>query len=75
MHEAKTHLSKIIRDVAAGETVLIGRGGEPLAIVSPYQPRHQGKRKPGKLRGQVEILDGFDDVDEQIARSFLGNDD
>ncbi len=69
MHEAKTHLSKIIRDVEAGETVLIGRGGEPLAVLSPY--REESKpRRPGTMRGQITIHEGFDEVDEAIAQLF-----
>ena len=72
MHEAKTHLSKIMREVAAGESVLIGKGGEPLAVLSPYR-KEAGKRKPGSLKGKVEILEGFDEADEEIARLFLGS--
>lgn len=69
MHEAKTHLSKIIRDVEAGETVLIGRGGEPLAVLSPYREAPV-PRRPGRMKGKVTIHEGFDEIDEEIAQLF-----
>lgn len=73
IHEAKTHLSKIIREVASGESVLIGRGGQPMAILSPYTATSP-VRKPGLMKGKVEILDGFDEADAEIAKLFLGED-
>ena len=54
MHEAKTHLSKIIDRVAKGETVLIGKAGEPLAVLSPYRPLRE-PRKAGALKGRIWI--------------------
>jgi prevent-host-death family protein len=70
MHEAKTHLSKIIDRVAKGETVLIGKAGVPLAVLSPYRP-HRVSRKPGSMKGRIWIADDFDTVDETITDEFL----
>ena len=72
MHAAKTHLSKIIDRVAKGETVLIGKAGEPLAVLSPYRPRRE-PRKAGALKGRIWIAEDFDSVDETIARDFMGS--
>ena len=36
IHEAKTHLSRIIERVARGESVIIGKAGKPMAVLSPY---------------------------------------
>jgi len=35
MHEAKTHLSRIVDEVTKGESVIIGKSGKPMAILSP----------------------------------------
>ena len=62
MHEAKTHLSKLLDKVLAGEEVVITRSGEPLVKLVPVQR----KKKPnfGFARGQVEIADDFDEIPE-----------
>jgi prevent-host-death family protein len=69
IHEAKTHLSQIIERVAAGESVIIGKAGKPMAVLSPYASI-QKPRKPGRMKGRIEIAPDFDDADEQIADSF-----
>jgi len=62
VHEAKTHLSKLLDKVLAGEEVVITRSGEPLVKLVPVQR----KKKPnfGFARGQVEIADDFDEIPE-----------
>jgi len=58
VHEAKTHLSRLLRRVSAGEEIVIARGGEPIARLIPVgPPRH---RVLGKDRGRFEIPDDFD---------------
>ena len=61
VHEAKTHLSKLLARVEAGEEVVIARDGKPVAkLVRPDQP--PGKREFGQLRGSVLwISPDFDD--------------
>jgi len=71
MHQAKTHLSRLVELVEAGEDVVIARAGRPVARIIPYRARVQ-ERKPGLWKGQVEILPGFDEMDEEIAREFEG---
>jgi prevent-host-death family protein len=73
IHEAKTHLSKIIERVANGETVLIGKSGKPMAVLSPYRPRLEN-RKAGAMKGKIWISEEFDSIDETITRTFLGDD-
>jgi len=72
IHEAKTHLSQIIERVAAGESVIIGKAGKPMAVLSPYASI-QKPRKPGRMKGKIELAPDFDDVDEQIADLFEGD--
>jgi len=69
IHAAKTHLSRLIERAEKGEETVIARNGRPVARLVPYGDAH-GRRVPGALRGQIRILPGFDDVDEEIAREF-----
>ncbi|MBA2384552.1 MAG: type II toxin-antitoxin system Phd/YefM family antitoxin [Actinobacteria bacterium] len=61
MHEAKTNLSKLVRQVEAGEEVIVSRGGEPVAKIVPYTPPAV-PRRPGRMKGQIKILPGFDEI-------------
>jgi prevent-host-death family protein len=60
MHEAKTHFSKLIAAVEAGEEVIVQRGDDPVARIVPYSPPDPG-RGFGALRGRIWIADDFDD--------------
>lgn len=71
VHEAKTHLSKILERVAHGETVIIGKAGKPVAVLSPYIEA-AGMRKPGAMEGRIRIGDDFDSADKEIIDLFEG---
>ena len=71
IHEAKTHLSQIIERVARGESVIIGKAGKPMAVLSPYKAT-QAPRKPGSMKGKIHVADDFDAVDDLIADLFEG---
>lgn len=59
IHEAKTHLSRLLARVLEGEDVVIAKAGEPVArLVKIERPRH--RRVPGLLRGRIRIADDFD---------------
>lgn len=62
VHEAKTHFSKLLEKVLAGEEVVITRSGEPVVRLVPVQRR----REPhfGWARGTVSMADDFDDIPE-----------
>ena len=53
VHFAKTHLSRLLARVEAGETVVIARGDKPVAKLSPAAPRP--KRRFGRLKGKIRI--------------------
>ena len=59
VHEAKTQLSKLIRRVAAGESIVIARAGKPVAKLVPIEPAP--KRVFGLDRGLFVVPDDFDD--------------
>jgi len=58
VHEAKTHLSKLLEDVAAGEEVVITRRGEEVASLVPV--RRSKTRRLGMDRGLFVVPDDFD---------------
>jgi prevent-host-death family protein len=59
IHEAKTHLSKLLERVSRGERIVIARAGKPVAILQGYRERPD--RVPGLDRGKVVIREDFDD--------------
>lgn len=65
IHEAKTHLSRLLEDVQAGETIVIAKAGKPVAELRPT-PRVDIVF--GSLRGQVWIADDAfsEEVDAEI---------
>lgn len=59
VHEAKTHLSRLLDRAAAGEEVVISKYGKPVArLVAVGKP--SGPRKLGVLKGRIRIAGGFD---------------
>lgn len=58
VHEAKTHLSRLLERVHAGEEIVIAKGGEPYAKLVPLSDR-TAKREPGTLKNAVEIGKAF----------------
>jgi antitoxin (DNA-binding transcriptional repressor) of toxin-antitoxin stability system len=57
VHEAKTHLSRLIADALAGKEVVIARGKVPAVRLVPVEPIQ--KRVPGKYKGMIQIDDSF----------------
>ena len=70
IHEAKTHLSRLIEEVAAGGEVIIARNGKPVARLLPVA-RRSVPRQPGLWRGQVRIGEDFDaPLPAELATAF-----
>jgi prevent-host-death family protein len=59
VHEAKTHLSRLLEAVEAGEEIIIARAGKPVARLAPLEEPRQ-PRRPGALAGQIWIAEDFD---------------
>jgi prevent-host-death family protein len=72
IHEAKTHLSRLIDEVKAGEEVIITRNGKPVARLMPVQKVHS-HRTPGGWKGQVWIADDFDETSEDLIDAFYNS--
>jgi len=60
IHAAKTHLSRLVERVEAGEEITLARAGRPVAKLVPYR-RQAEPRKPGLWEGRVWIAPTFDD--------------
>jgi prevent-host-death family protein len=71
IHEAKTHLSRLVERAAAGEEIVVAKAGRPMAKLVPYE-KPKEPRQLGGWEGRVWIADDFDEVDEEIARLFEG---
>jgi len=69
IHEAKTHLSRLLNRVAAGEEIVISKAGKPIAVLGPL-PKPAGTRVPGRYRGQIVIHPNFDDPIEEFEEYF-----
>jgi prevent-host-death family protein len=69
IHEAKTHLSRLLERVAAGERVVISKAGNPVADLVPHQAVDVAF---GGLRGQLTFDDSSFDVDPEIQEMFYG---
>ncbi|MDE2612738.1 MAG: type II toxin-antitoxin system Phd/YefM family antitoxin [Burkholderiales bacterium] len=59
VHEAKTHLSRLLEQAHAGEEIIVAKAGKPFARLMPLA-EPQGRRQPGRLRG-LQVPDAFFD--------------
>jgi prevent-host-death family protein len=72
IHEAKTHLSSLVEEAAAGEPFIIAKSGRPLAVVHPYTPTPP-RQRTGFLKGRVSVPADFDSMgSREIADMFEG---
>jgi len=69
IHEAKTHLSRLVDRAAAGEEIIIGRAGKPLVKLVPYRPPAEPRRL-GALKGRIRVAPDFDVDDGETSRAF-----
>lgn len=58
LYEAKTQLSSLVDQAAAGEEIIIAKNGKPMAKLVPFHQRPV--RKPGRLKGKVWMSKDFD---------------
>lgn len=73
IHEAKTHLSRLIERAAKGEPVIIAKAGKPLvrmvAIEAPQTPR-----RLGFMAGEIAVPDDFDRMGQDEIEALFGAD-
>ncbi len=71
MHQAKTHLSRLVDRAAAGEEIIIGKAGRPMVRLVPYRAE-RGPRVPGSMQGRITLADDFDETPAWLIESFDG---
>jgi len=59
IHEAKTHLSKLIDEVSKGKEIILAKAGKPLVKLVPLE-QSKPKRIPGFLKGKIKFSADFD---------------
>jgi prevent-host-death family protein len=70
IHEAKTHLSRLLEEAARGEDIVIAKAGKPVARLVPYTDARP-RRRLGALRGKLAASDRFDaPLPDAILDSF-----
>ncbi len=76
IHEAKTHLSRLVEQAASGEEIVIAKAGKPMVKLVPVDAGSKPRRKLGGLEGQFTVPDDFDaPLPDEILALFYGRDD
>jgi prevent-host-death family protein len=76
IHEAKTHLSRLVEEAAKGEPFIIAKAGRPLVKVTSLDaPTGTDVRRIGFMAGELDVPDDFDEMGrKEIERLFTRGD-
>ncbi len=75
IHEAKTHLSRLVEQAAQGEPFVIAKAGKPLVKVTPLDAPVAGQvRRLGFLSGRIAVPDDFDRMGSREIERLFGGD-
>ena len=69
MHEAKTHLSKLVEAAARGEPFVIARAGKPVVKVTMIE--EPPPQRTGFLKGQVDVPEDFDEIGAEAIQALF----
>ena len=70
VHAAKTHLSRLLDEAAAGEDIVIARAGKPVARLIPFTDKPKKRGGFGAGKGTVRISDDFNELPDDLAIAF-----
>ena len=70
MHEAKTHLSRLVDLALGGEEVVIQRSGRPVIRLTAIPPKRPVSEAFGSLRGRIRVADDFDELPDDFLGHF-----
>ncbi len=71
IHAAKTHLSRLVEEVAAGEPFVIAKAGKPMAQVIPISaPKNKLKKRIGFMKGMYTLPDNFEEIDKRLDKEI-----
>jgi antitoxin (DNA-binding transcriptional repressor) of toxin-antitoxin stability system len=72
MHDAKTHLSRYVAELAPGETLILCNRNQPVAEIRPL-PRKRRKPRIGLSKGQYVVPDSFlEPLPDELLKAFGG---
>ena len=74
VHEAKTHFSKLLARVSAGEEIVIAKAGKPVARLMPIGQQEAKKRVPGIDKGKIWMSKDFDFMSDRDLRDWYRGD-
>lgn len=70
IHAAKTHLSSLVEEAAAGEEIILAKAGKPVARLMPLE-KPDFRKSFGMLKGKIRISDDFDaPLPPEILKGF-----
>ena len=73
IHEAKTHLSRLIELAAKGEPFIIAKAGKPMVTVSAIEPSEPKQiKRIGSMAGEIEVPDDFDTLGSKEILEMFG---
>jgi prevent-host-death family protein len=76
IHEAKTHLSRLVEKAAKGEPFVIAKAGKPLVKVTSLETPVAGQvRRLGFMRGRIVVPDDFDRMGSSEIERLFGVDE
>ena len=76
IHEAKTHLSRLIERASKGESFIIAKAGKPMVRVVPIEPEPPHKpQRLGFMKGKGKIPDDFDTMYAKEIEDMFNCDD
>ena len=76
IHEAKTHLSRLVERAAKGESFVIARAGKPMVKVTAlHAPGPREQRRLGFLKGQIRVPRDFDRMGSAEIEKMFGDGD
>ncbi len=61
IHEAKTHLSRLLESVAQREEIVNAHAGQPVALLTAYREPRRKITPPGEMEGEIWMADDFDE--------------
>jgi prevent-host-death family protein len=74
MHQAKTHLSRLVDQALEGQEIIIAKSGKPLVKLTPID-RHRAPRRPGSMKGRLHVPPDFDaPLPDELLAQFEGQD-
>ena len=73
IHEAKTHLSRLVDSASRGESFIVAKAGKPLVRVSPLDALSAGQQcRMGFLKGCFKVPDDFDELGRKEIEALFG---